>query len=147
MADFRFDFFRSKQEIADRDHHAGLRYRFGSRRGALELGQRNHEILFLMRLVALETGGDIGFLVWLLVGGEHLVFPFAVAQIVLVLGAPAGALFHDGVGNQVALLELAIRPFDRSALVVDLGLVLHQRQYRSAGNRLSGLDGIDGRLG
>ena len=38
LADFRFDFFRTKKEIADRDHHAGLRYRFGPRRGPLEFG-------------------------------------------------------------------------------------------------------------
>ena len=56
------------------------------RRG-LELVVEEGEILLVERLVAVEAGGEIGRGVRALVRLERLVLPFAVADVIRVLGA------------------------------------------------------------
>src|SRR5262249_60389342 len=51
-------------------------------------------VLLVERLVAVETGAEIGAGVHALVGLEGLVLPLAVADVVGGLGAPAPALFR-----------------------------------------------------
>jgi hypothetical protein len=89
-----------------------------------------------VRLVALEAALQVRLFVDLLVGTEHLVFPLAVADVVAVFGAPALALFHHRVGDEVALLETAVRILDGVALCVDDRLVLDQGQHGAARDRL-----------
>src|SRR6266508_3174016 len=72
-------------------------------RGALHLVVGIDEILLVERLVAVEAGGEIGGGVGRLVRLEGLVFPFAVADVVRILGAPAGPLLHHGIGDEIAL--------------------------------------------
>src|SRR6476619_7551429 len=71
------------------ERHGSVLFRRG-----LELVVEEDEILLVERLVAVEAGGKIGRGVRALVRLEGLVLPFAVADVVRVLGAPARALFH-----------------------------------------------------
>src|SRR6476620_8241193 len=69
-----------------------------------------HEILpRRQRLVALEAGGELGVRVHRLGGREGLIFPLAVADLLVVFGAPPLALLHYGVGEDVCLDEAAVR--------------------------------------
>src|SRR6185436_8314107 len=77
-------------------------------RGGLELVVEKDEILLVERLVAVEAGGEIGRGVGALVLLEGLVLPFAVADVVRVLGAPARALFHHRIADEIALDEAAV---------------------------------------
>src|SRR5438132_6428311 len=70
----------------------------------LQLLVREHEILCGLRLVAVEAAGQVGVGVGGLVGAEGLVFPLAVALRLGVFGAPAGALLHHGVAEDVCRL-------------------------------------------
>ena len=79
-----------------------------------------------MRLVALKATFQIGLFVDLLVGTEGLIFPFAVAEVVGVLRALAGAFFHHGVGDKVALHEAALGILRWIAGGIELRLVLDQ---------------------
>src|SRR5262245_13466142 len=138
------DRLRPELEVGDRDHaRAGRGLDHGAFRRALQARQRDHEILAGVRLVAGEAGRQIGLLVDLLVRAERLVLPFAVANVVLVLGAPAVALLHDRVGDEIALLEAAVGTLDRLAGRVELRLVLHQHQHRTARDRLALAHGFD----
>src|SRR5215813_10075476 len=74
-------------------------------------------ILLVQRLVAVEAGAEIGAGVHALVRLEGLVLPLAVAYVVGVLGAPARALFHHRVADEVALDEPAVGVLFRIALV------------------------------
>src|SRR5262249_17763913 len=60
------------------------------------------------RLVALEAGGELGVRIRLLRRREGLIFPLAVADIVRIFGAPALALLHHGVADDVGLDEAAV---------------------------------------
>jgi hypothetical protein len=73
-----------------------------------------------MRLVAGEAGRQIGLVVDLLVRAKRLILPFAVPNVILVLGAPAVALFHHRVGDEVALLETAVGILERLAGRIEL---------------------------
>src|SRR6185436_3306948 len=77
-------------------------------RGGLELVVEEDEILLVERLVAVEAGREIGRGVGALVRLEGLVLPFAVADVVRVLGAPARALFHHRIADEIALDEAAV---------------------------------------
>src|SRR5262249_30255670 len=68
------------------------------------------------RLVALEAGRKLRFLVDLPVRRERLVLPLAVARLRRVLGAPTGALFHHAVADQIALEETPVGRFCRVSL-------------------------------
>src|SRR6476659_412766 len=89
-----------------------------------------------MRLVAGEAGRQIGLVVDFLVRTKRLILPFAVPNVVLVLGTPAVALLHHRVGDEVALLETAVGILERLTGRIELRLVLHQRQHRAARDRL-----------
>src|SRR4030095_5830971 len=97
-------------------------------------------------LVALKArlvvGLVVGLVVELLIPRERRVFPFAVPDVVRILGAPARALFHDGESHQVALEEPAVAISQRVTAGVALGFVLDQREDRAAGDWL----GLPGRV-
>src|SRR5262245_34628760 len=98
----------------------GMRRRQLFRR-RLHLVVEVHVILLVERLVAVEAGAEIGAGIHALVGLEGLVLPLAVAHVVGVLGAPARALFHHRVADEVALDEAAVGVLFRVALGVELG--------------------------
>src|SRR6516225_6507707 len=77
-------------------------------------------ILLVERLVTVEAGAEIGAGVHGLVRLEDLVLPLAVAHVVGVLGAPARALFHHRVADEVALDEAAVGVLFRVALASSL---------------------------
>src|SRR5262245_10635661 len=93
--------------------------------GVLHGLEREHEILLVERLVAGEAVFQVGLVVDGFVGLEGLVLPFAVAHVLGILAAPAGALFHDRVADELALDKAAVGiPFG-IAVGVEFGLVLH----------------------
>src|ERR1700720_3469206 len=89
-------------------------------RRRLHLVVEVNEILLVERLVAVEAGAEIGPGVHALVGLEGLVLPLAVAHAVGVFGAPARALFHHRVADEVAFGEAAVGVLLRIALSVEL---------------------------
>ena len=111
------------------------------------LAVREQEVARLrQRLVALEAGGELGVRVRLLGRREGLIFPLAVADVVRILGAPALALLHHRVGDEVALDEAAVGVLLGIAVGAELGAVLHQGDHRAVRHRLALLGGIDRRL-
>src|SRR4029453_11341932 len=98
---------------------------------------RDHVVLRVVGLVTLEARLVVGLVVELAVRAEDRVLPLAVADVVGILGAPAGALFHDRVGDEIALHEAPLGVLDRVALGVDLRLVLHQGENGAAGQGLA----------
>src|SRR5262249_36886244 len=104
-----------------------------------------HEVLLVERLVTVEAGGEIGAGIGCLVGLEGLIFPFAVAHIVRVLGAPARTLLHHGIADEIGLDEAAVRVLLWIALRVQLGGVLHERDNGAARQWLPSLGGVDRR--
>jgi hypothetical protein len=87
--------------------------------------------------VAVEASGKIGRGVRTLVRLEGLVLPFAVADVVRVLGAPARALFHHRVADEIAFDETAVGVFFGIALGIELGSVLDQGDDGAAWQRLA----------
>src|SRR5690349_2005720 len=68
-----------------------------------------HEIFSRRQwLVALEARRELRVRVRLLRRRESLILPLAVADLLVVLGAPAFALLHHGIGEQVRLDETAV---------------------------------------
>ena len=104
----------------------------------------DHVVDLVVGLVALEARLVVGLVVELAVRSEGRVLPLAVADVVSVLGAPAGAFLHHRVGDQVALHEASLGVLERSALGVHLGLVLDQGQDGAARERLALLGRLDG---
>src|SRR5262249_24270925 len=102
-------------------------------------------ILLVERLVAVEAGAEIGAGIYALVGLEGLVLPLAVAHVVGVLGAPARALFHHRVADEVALDEAAVGVLFRIALGVELGGVLQHGDHGAGRQRLAFLGGVERR--
>src|SRR5262249_43907304 len=88
-------------------------------RRRLHLVVEENVILLVERLVAVEAGAEIGAGVHAFVGLEGLVLPLAVAHVVGVLAAPARALFHHRVTDEVAFDEAAVGGLLRIALGVD----------------------------
>src|SRR5258708_9914395 len=82
------------------ERHGSVLFRRG-----LELVVEEDEILLVERLVAVEAGGKIGRGVRALVRLEGLVLPFAVADVVRVLGAPPRAPLPHPVAHEIALDE------------------------------------------
>src|SRR5256885_1655957 len=99
--------------------------------------QRDHEVLFRVRLVALEAGLVVRLVVELLIRPERGIFPLAVADVVGILRPPARALFHDRDADDIALDEPPGRVLHGAAGGIDLGLVLHEREDRPARDRLA----------
>src|SRR5499427_4377343 len=102
-------------------------------------------ILLVERLVTVEASAEIGAGVHGLVGLEGLVLPLAVAHVVGVLGAPARALFHHRVADEVAFDEAAVGVLFRVALGVELGDVLQHGDHGAARQRLALLGGVERR--
>src|SRR5713226_8428236 len=94
----------------------------------LQLVEREQVVDVGLRLVAVEAGREVGLVVDLLVRQEGLILPLAVADIVRILGAPAGALLHDRVGDQIALGKAAIGVLGRIAIGAELRGVLQDRK-------------------
>ena len=95
------------------------------------------------RLVALEAGRELGVRVGRLGRREGLIFPFAVADVVGILGAPALALLHHRVAENVGLDEAAVRVLLGVSVRAELGAILHQRDDGAVGHRLTLLGGVD----
>ena len=79
-----------------------LRQRLRAREGVVQLGERDHEILLGVRQVAGEAGlvVGVGLRVRQAFGGEHRVFPVAVARPVgRIVRAAAFALLHHRVAR------------------------------------------------
>src|SRR5262252_7787699 len=102
-------------------------------------------ILLVERLVTVEARTEIGAGVHGLVALEGLVLPIAVAHVVGVLGAPARALFHHRVADEVAFDEAAVGVLFRVALGVELGGVLQHGDHGAARQRLALLGGVERR--
>ena len=92
--------------------------------GFQEIGEREHEIIAALGLMALEAGGIVGGRCQLSLGPEAAVLHLAVAKLRRVFGAPAGALLHYDDAVQAAsdkrpLASLAGSPLSsRTALKV-----------------------------
>src|SRR3981189_462157 len=115
---------------------AGAGGRVLFRRG-LALVVEEDEILLVERLVAVEAGGEVGRGIGALVRLEGLILPVAVADIVGVFGAPARALFHDRIAEEVALDEAAVGVFFPIALGIELGGVLQHGDHGAVRQRLA----------
>src|ERR1700730_18417768 len=88
--------------------------------------------------MALEAGAELRGGIGRLVRLEYLVFPFAVAIVVGILAAPAGALLHHAVaGDGIGLDEVAIGVLLGIALRVELGGVVHHGDHGAARQRLA----------
>src|SRR5437667_527324 len=134
-------------EDESRDAHVvGARlHRDGApRRLTGEPGQRAHEVLLLVRLVALEAPWVVGLVVELAVRGESRVLPLTVAEVYRVLGPPPRPLLHDRDADDVALEEAAVGVLERGAGRVHLCLVLDERQDGAARHRLAFPHRLDG---
>src|SRR5947208_849606 len=91
-----------------------------SREGG-HLTVREHEVLARrQRLVALEAADEIRLVVDLLVCRERLIFPLTVADLRRVLGAPASALLHHAVTDEIAFKEAAVGVLGGIALGIEL---------------------------
>ena len=112
-------------------------------RGRLHLVVEKHIILLVQGLVAVEAGGEIGRRVGALVGLEGLVLPFAIADIVRIFRAPARALFHHRVGEEIALDEAAVGVLFGVALGVELGGILDHGDHGPARQRLALLGRVE----
>src|SRR5262245_5565500 len=94
-------------------------------------------ILLVERLVAVEARAKVGRRVHRLVGLEGLILPLAVAHIVRILTAPARALLHHRVADEIALDEAAVGGLLRVALGIELGGVLAHGDHGAARQRLA----------
>src|SRR4029077_19655791 len=141
-------FGRPEREPRDANVSGARLHRDGpTRRLPGEPGQRDHEVLLGVGLVALEARLVIRLVVELLIWRERRVLPVAVPYILRVLRAPARPLLHHGDPDEVAFDESAVGVLGRVAGTVDLRLVLDQGQHRAARNRLpltGRLDGVRG---
>src|SRR5262249_44880995 len=96
-----------------------------------------------LRLVAAEAGLEVGLVVDGLVRGEDLVLPLAVAHVVRIFGAPAGALLHHRVGDELVFDEPAIGVLLGIAVGAELGRVLQHGDRGALRQRLPLLGGLD----
>src|SRR5262249_2146014 len=87
----------------------------------------------------------VGACVHGLVRLEGLVLPLAVAHVLGVLAAPARALLHHRVPDQVAFDEAAIGILLRIALGIELGSVLPHGDHGPVRQRLALLGGLERR--
>src|SRR5262245_26730482 len=127
-----------------KDHHST--HGTLSRRGREPCVGEDKVLLEAERLVAGVAVRQIGVGVGRLVRPEGLILPLAVANIVGILGAPAGALLHYVVSDDVGLDEAAVRILHRIALRIELRSILHVYDHRSVRQRLAALGGLDRRL-
>src|SRR5215470_15098202 len=106
-----------------------------------------HEVLPGLRLVAVEAGREIGIGIGSLVGAERLIYPFAIALRFGIFGAPAGALLHHGVADDIAGLdEAAAGVLHRIAPRIELRGILRDGDHGALRQRIALLGGIDRRL-
>src|SRR5206468_5057193 len=108
---------------------------------------REHIVLRGLRLVAVEAGREIGVGIGCLVGAERLIYPFAVALRLRIFGAPAGALLHHRVADDVAGLdEASVGVLHGISLRIELRRVLRNGDDRALRQRIALPGGIDRRL-
>src|SRR5262249_19947489 len=85
------------------------RARAGGAAAAHQTGQRDHEVLLLVGLVALEAARVVRVRVEPAVAAERRILPLAIADVARILGAPALALLHHPEADAIALQESPTR--------------------------------------
>ena len=90
----------------------------------LHLVEREHEVLLVERLVAGEAALEVALSLTVLSALNAWYSHSPLRMSSAIFGAPAGALLHHRVGDQVALMKRPLASFSGSPAGVELGLVL-----------------------
>src|SRR5262245_10569261 len=105
----------------------------------LELVDREHEVLLVERLVAVEASLEVSLVIDRAVGLEGSILPLAVAHLGGIFRTPAGTLLHDGdAGDLIGLDEAAVAVLLRLSVGTELGLVVDHGDDGSARQWLPG---------
>ena len=109
MPGFHGNFLRAKQELGNRDRARTGRSFHRAHCGAGQVRQGNHKILFGVRQMAIEAAFDIGigFFIGFAIRRVGGILPVTIAPSLRNRRAPAGALFHYGDTDWLALDEIA----------------------------------------
>src|SRR6266511_3746495 len=110
---------------------------------SFDLVEREEKIPVRLRPVALHAGQEIDLVVGLPVRRELLKFPFAVADVRWIFGAPTAALLHDREASQIAFDEAPVVVREGNALRIELRPVFNDRYHAAVRNRLAVAQGLD----